>query len=168
MAFSRRDFLTGMGCAFLTRAALYIGAERLLTMNAFAGTAADAPSTYRALVCIFLFGGNDANNVVIPYDDYASYDAARAGSPFHIAQADLLQISAPSQGATFGLPNRGTYNTTAIQDLYNRGKLAFVVNMGTLDVPLDRATYLSRPDLRPDQLFSHSNQQSENQTAVAR
>src|SRR5262249_32628046 len=102
-AFSRRDFLTGMGCAFLTRAALYIGAERLLTMNAFAGTAADAPSTYRALVCIFMFGGNDANNVIIPYDDYALYEAARGGTGIQIPQANLLKIRPPSASAKFAL-----------------------------------------------------------------
>src|SRR5215469_3090367 len=103
MFFSRRDFLQGMGCAFLTRAALYIGAERLLSMNAFAGTAADASSTYRALVCIFMFGGNDANNVIVPYDDYALYEAARGGTGIQIPQADLLQIAPPSAAAKFGL-----------------------------------------------------------------
>lgn len=168
MKHTRREFIVGSGCLALSGAAYAANFNNLSLMNLFASASNGNDANYKALVCIFLFGGNDANNLVIPYDDYASYAAARAGSPFAIAQADLLQISAPSQGATFGLPNRGTYNTTGIRDLYNRGKLAFVVNMGTLAQPLDRATYLGRPDLRPDQLFSHSNQQTENQTAVAR
>ena len=87
MAFSRRDFLRGMGCTFLTRAAIYAGAERLLSINAFADSGS---SSYRALVCIFMFGGNDANNVIIPYDDYASYDAVRGGTGIQIPQSDLL------------------------------------------------------------------------------
>lgn len=165
---TRREFLLGSGCLALSGAAYAANFNNLSLMNLFASANSVNDANYKALVCIFLFGGNDANNLVIPYDNYADYDAARAGSAFAIAQADLLQINAPSQGATFGLPNRTTYDTTGLQSLYNDGKLAFVCNVGTLAAPLDRATYLSRPDLRPDQLFSHSNQQTENQTAITR
>jgi uncharacterized protein (DUF1501 family) len=166
MKHTRREFIVGSGCLALSGAAYAANFNNLSMINLLA-SANGNDANYKALVCIFLFGGNDANNLLIPYDNYAAYAAARAGSAFAIAQADLLQISAPSQGATFGLPNRTTYNTTGIQALYNAGKLAFVCNMGTLVQPLDRATYLGRPDLRPDQLFSHSNQQGENQTAIA-
>src|SRR5713226_5243547 len=102
MASSRRDFLRGLGCTLLTRAAVCAGAERLMTMNAFAKPAlagaggAGADSDYKALVCIFMFGGNDANNVIVPYDGYAAYDAVRGGTGIQIAQGDLLQISPPS------------------------------------------------------------------------
>jgi len=168
MKHTRREFILGSGCLALSGAAYAANFNNLSLMNLFASASSINDANYKALVCIFLFGGNDANNLVIPYDNYAAYDAARAGSAFAIAQADLLQINAPSQGATFGLPNRTTYNTTGLQSLYNDGKLAFVCNMGSLATPLDRATYISRPDLRPDQLFSHSNQQGQNQTAIAR
>src|ERR1700687_436617 len=168
MKHTRREFILGSGCLALSGAAYAANFNNLSLMNLFASASSVNDANYKALVCIFLFGGNDANNLVIPYDNYAAYDAARAGSAFAIAQADLLQINAPSQGATFGLPNRTTYNTTGLQSLYNDGKLAFVCNMGSLATPLDRGTYISRPDLRPDQLFSHSNQQGQNQTAVAR
>src|ERR1700687_4708916 len=168
MKHTRREFMLGSGCLALSGAAYAANFNNLSLMNLFASASSVNDANYKALVCIFLFGGNDANNLVIPYDNYAAYDAARAGSAFAIAQADLLQINAPSQGATFGLPNRTTYNTTGLQSLYNDGKLAFVCNMGSLATPLDRGTYISRPDLRPDQLFSHSNQQGQNQTAIAR
>ena len=165
---TRREFLLGSGCLALSGAAYATSFNNLSLMNLFAANGAANDANYKALVCIFLFGGNDANNLLIPYDDYTPYGEARAGAPFQIAQADLAQIYAPSHGATFGLPNRTPYNTTGLQTLYNDGKLAFVCNMGTLGQPIDRATYLARPDLRPDQLFSHSNQQTENQTAVFR
>src|SRR5215831_17338510 len=171
MKHTRREFIVGSGCLALSRAAYSASFNNLSLMNLFASANAANDANYKALVCIFLFGGNDANNTLIPYDDtnpdhtYSAYASARAGAPFLIASSELLQINTSSQG-TFGLPNRGTYTTTGIQSLYNSGSLAFVVNMGTLVQPLDRATYLSRPDLRPDQLFSHSNQQAENQNAV--
>ncbi len=168
MKHSRREFLVGSGCMALSGAAYAASLNKLSLINLFATANKGDDANYKALVCIFLFGGNDANNLLIPYDNYAAYDAARAGSPFHINQADLLQISAPSQGATFGLPNRTTYNTTGLNSLYGAGALAFVCNMGTLAVPMDRATYLGRPDLRPDQLFSHSNQQGEAQSGIPR
>jgi len=165
MTFSRRDFLQGMGCTLLTRAAIYAGAERLLSMNAFADTGS---SSYRALVCIFLYGGNDANNVVIPYDDYASYDAVRGGSGIQIPQANLLQIAPPSAGATFGLhPALGNqFNGSSLYDLWKQNKVASVVNVGTLIQPVSRTDYRSGL-YHPYQLFSHSDQQNEWQTSYA-
>ena len=75
MTKTRRDFLREIGCGALTATALLTGARDLFVMNALA---ADAdPADYKALVCIFLFGGNDANNTVIPLDGYAEYAAAR-------------------------------------------------------------------------------------------
>jgi uncharacterized protein (DUF1501 family) len=150
----------------LSGAAYAASINKLSLMNLLAAANAPDDANYKALVCIFLFGGNDANNMLIPYDNYADYAAARAGAPFEIAQADLLQINAPSQGQSFGLPNRTTYNTTGMFDLYQAGNLAFVCNAGTLVTPMDKPTYLAHPELRPDQLFSHSNQQDENQSAI--
>ena len=163
---TRREFLAGTGCMALSGAAYAASLNKLSLMNLFATANAPDDANYKALVCIFLFGGNDANNMLIPYDNYADYAAARAGAPFEIAQADLLQINAPSQAQTFGLPNRTTYNTTGMFDLYQAGNLAFVCNAGTLVTQMDKPTYLAHPELRPDQLFSHSNQQDENQSAI--
>ena len=163
---TRREFLAGTGCMALSGAAYAASLNKLSLMNLFATANAPDDANYKALVCIFLFGGNDANNMLIPYDNYAAYAAARAGAPFEIAQADLLQINAPSQAQTFGLPNRTTYNTTGMFDLYQAGNLAFVCNAGTLVTQMDKPTYLAHPELRPDQLFSHSNQQDENQSAI--
>jgi uncharacterized protein (DUF1501 family) len=80
-------------------------------INALAQAQTAAATDYRALVCIFLFGGNDANNMVVPYDGYTDYSKVRgvAGTSgsIAIAQSDLLQIAPPSgQGIKYGLhPN---------------------------------------------------------------
>ena len=167
---SRRDFLRGMGCTLLTRAAVLAGAERLLTMNAFAKPA-DAGGPYKALVCIFMFGGNDANNVIIPYDDYALYGgpgAPRAGTGIQIPQADLKVINPPSAGAAFGLHPAlaNQFNGSSLYDLWNQGTVAAVVNVGTLIQPVSRTDYRNGK-FHPYQLFSHSDQQNSWQTSYA-
>jgi uncharacterized protein (DUF1501 family) len=163
MAHSRREFLAGLGCTLLSRAAFVAGADKLFAMNALAGPSADGGfPDYKAMVCIFLFGGNDANNTVIPYDDYGLYSAVRGGSGIDIPQSDLLQITPPSAGATFGLHP----NLTDFQGLWSDQKLAIVTNAGTLFTPISRDDYL-RGVGRPYQLFSHSDQQNEWQDSYA-
>jgi uncharacterized protein (DUF1501 family) len=117
---------------------------------------AQASGDYKALVCVFLFGGNDSNNMVIPYDDYGSYSAVRTpASNINILKDALLQISPPSAGAKFGLhPNLG-----ALQTLFNAGKLAVIVNAGPLLAPINKMQYQAGTD-RPLNLFSHSDQQN--------
>src|SRR5260370_39606587 len=171
MAHSRREFLVGSGCGLLSGAAFLTGFEKLSLMSLFAGEAAEktGADTYKALVCVFLFGGNDANNMLIPYDNYADYATPRAGASFLIQQSELLPINPPSAGgATFGVPfaNATIYDFRPIQQLCNDNKLAFVVTMGTLVQPLTRDDYL-RGSPRPQQLFSHSNEQEQNQTSVS-
>jgi uncharacterized protein (DUF1501 family) len=117
---------------------------------------AQAGNDYKALVCVFLFGGNDSNNMVVPYDNYGSYSAVRTvASNINIAQDQLLQISPPSAGAKFGLhPSLGP-----LQTLFNQGKLAVVVNAGPLLAPLSKADYVARKNV-PLNLFSHADQQN--------
>ena len=94
MAFSRRDFLKRTCC---TAAAGFAAASfnRFGLVNALAQSAQD----YKALVCVFLFGGNDSNNMVVPLSStgYASYQQLR--SVLALPQASLLPISAPSAGS---------------------------------------------------------------------
>ena len=170
MAKTRRDTLRELGCALLTRTAFVTGAERLFLMNSLAGPAAAQGSPYKALVCIFLFGGNDANNMVVPYDDYFAVGGYRDtrnpnndGTGIGIQQNQLLQISVPSAGATFGLHP----SLAEIQSLYSAGKVAIAVNVGTLFQPVTRSDYQNNPKVRPYQLFSHSDQQTEWQTSYA-
>jgi uncharacterized protein (DUF1501 family) len=156
MALSRRTFLcrccTGLGAAALTF-------ERfgLAHMLAQAGD-------YRALVCIFLFGGNDSDNMIIPYDDYATYAAVRNSMQnVQIPQADLLPISPPSADAQFGLHP----SLTGLRELFQQEKAAIVANVGPLAEPTTREAFRNRTAQRPINLFSHSDQQALWQTAIS-
>src|SRR5262249_10578088 len=103
MAQTRRQFLLHTGCGTLSASALLSALGRFALIDALAqGPAAG----YRALVCVFLFGGNDANNVVIPYTNYSDYGSVRVvgRDQFAVPQDQLLQINPPSMsGLTFGL-----------------------------------------------------------------
>src|SRR5437870_5712448 len=106
---SRRKFLRDSACG-LTAAAMVSSLDRLNLVNAMVQQQPDAAADYKALVCIFLFGGSDGNNMVVPYTDYnaaGGYSAVRSASGLAISQSDLLQITPPNQGGrVFGLhPN---------------------------------------------------------------
>lgn len=128
------------------------------------GEMTDSPQDYRALVCIFLSGGNDGNNTVVPKHNagYQQYAAARQAQGLAIPQANLLSITPPSLGLEFGLHPA----LTDLQGLFNQGKMAIVCNAGTLVQPLTRAEYQSGAP-KPMQLFSHSNQVQQHQTAIS-
>ncbi|MDQ3668518.1 MAG: DUF1501 domain-containing protein [Acidobacteriota bacterium] len=156
MAQTRRDFLRQSACGALSAAAFASGLQRFGMVNSYA-----QGESYKALVCIFLSGGNDANNMVIPYDDYASYDAIRSTpTDIRIPQDSLLQITPPSDGRRFGLHP----NLTGLHNLWGAGKLAILINAGTMVRPMTRAEYTSFPAERPLQLFSHSDQVTQWQT----
>lgn len=182
-------------CA-LTMVALATQARHFGMMSAMAQSFADeneslAPTDYRALVCVYLSGGNDANNMVIPnhnsttggISNYAAYNAARGTQGLAIPQAELLSINVPSVG---GLPyglhrnlgtmvgrtdvpdgngNLGGTRNAGIHDLWAAGKLALVPNVGNLVAPMTRAQYQGNSVQKPYQLFSHSDQTEQQQTA---
>ena len=162
MHVTRREFLlqSCQACAgyALGAAAFAAGLDRFALINAFA----QGPS-YRALVCVFLAGGNDGNNTVVPLGstDYQAYATARSGSGLVIPSGDLLRIAAPSAGE-FGLHP----SLAGIRNLWTDGQAAVVCNVGPLVQPMTRASYLSGAP-RPYQLFSHSDQIAQWQSAVA-
>ncbi len=132
---------------------------------------------YKALVCVFLNGGNDGNNMVIPFDTdrYASYAGIRGNSLALFR--DQAATSAGTNGNTYyGLP-LSTARTNGeeaavhssmpeMQTLFNAGKLAFVRNVGVLTEPLTRAEYRAGSKRKPPQLFSHNDQVTHWQTSV--
>lgn len=156
---TRRQFLRDAGCG-LGAAAFLSTFDRFSRLEA-AVTASNGAADYKALVCIFLYGGNDGNNVVIPYDDYASYAAVR-GTALNIPKDSLLKVNAPSQKAAFGLHP----SLVEFQQLYGDGRLAVLANVGTLAAPITRGGYLAGA-ARPDSLFSHADQQNAWQSSVA-
>ncbi|MGA9798452.1 MAG: DUF1501 domain-containing protein [Terriglobales bacterium] len=156
MAFSRRDFLKRTCC---TAAASFAAASftRFGLVNALAQGTPD----YKALVCIFLFGGNDSNNMVVPMSSsgYASYQQIR--SVLALPQASLLPINAPSAGA-FGFHSK----FPEMQALFNQKHLAVLANVGTLVRPTTRTQFQQGQVTVPENLFSHEDQQAQMQTAT--
>ena len=132
------------------------------------------PNDYRALVCIFMQGGNDGNNTVIPnhndanVSNYGVYSAARNTQGLAIAQNTLLPISVPRiNNLSYGLnPNFGVVTggiNNGIHELWASGKMAIATNVGTLVRPMTKAQYQNGTVPRPFQLFSHSDQVSQSQ-----
>ena len=162
MTRTRRDFLRTAACA-LGGAALASTVESFGLLDAYAQSA----SGYRALVCVFLNGGNDGNNMIIPLDSSSftqySSTSGRAAAGLALAQASLLPVSPPSQGRSFGFHP----NMPEMQSLFNEGRLAVVCNTGPLAEPLTRTTYRNGTGRRPLQLFSHSDQIGLWQTSIA-
>ena len=154
---SRRDFLKTTCCS---AAAGFAAASfsRFGLVNALAQNATD----YKALVCVFLFGGNDSNNMVIPYDTtgYNAYKSARGG--LALAQGSLLPITPPSIGSPFAFHPR----FAAMQSLFNNKHLAVLANVGTLIQPTTASQFRTRGVAVPMNLFSHSDQEAQMQTAI--
>jgi uncharacterized protein (DUF1501 family) len=154
---TRRDFVRKSCCgAAAGMAAASFG--RLGLMNAMAQSSTD----YKAMVCIFMFGGNDANNMIVPNDSagYANYAAIRAG--LALPQSQLLSITPPSIGSPFGFHP----SMVEIQKLFTTKKLAVLANVGTLVQPTTRAQFTKSQATLPENLFSHEDQQVQMQTAA--
>src|SRR4051794_28594156 len=163
MRVTRREFMlqTAQGCVgyALGAAAFVAGVERFGLVNLLA-----QGSGYRALVCVFLAGGNDGNNMVVPLttSEYNAYATARTISGLAIAQGSLLPITPLSIGNPFGLHP----SLAELQTLWNQQKVSVVCNVGPLVQPLTREAYQAGAP-RPYQLFSHSDQVAQWQTSIA-
>jgi uncharacterized protein (DUF1501 family) len=168
---TRREFLWKGACAALTATGI---ASTIWDLRGIRAAAADQisandsslTSDYKALVCIFLFGGNDGNNMIVPTDTatYAAYNAARGAIaiPMPGQPNGLLTLNYTDPLHTYGLHP----NLAPIATLFNQGKAAILCNVGTLLAPLTQQQYKNRTVAVPPQLFSHSDQQLEWQTAV--
>ncbi|MBU6259172.1 MAG: DUF1501 domain-containing protein [Burkholderiales bacterium] len=150
-----RAALTSNRRRFLLGAAAAAGSLGFLGSARAAGLAG---SDYRALVCVFLYGGNDGNNLVVPTDSagYAAYAAARGN-----AAAGGLALQ-PSTLAPLAGTNLGLHGALApLASIWNQGQLALQLNVGTLAQPLTKAAYLAGAAARPPNLFSHIDQQTQ-------
>jgi uncharacterized protein (DUF1501 family) len=165
---SRRKFI-GACCAAVSATGMLSALAQLRLVGALANPGntpvigTDVPD-YRALVCLFLSGGNDANNMIIPNDasGYATYAAGRTS--LALPQTGLLGISPrTSDGRAWALHP----SMTAFKQLFDSGKGAVLANVGTLVVPTSKAQYTARSVPLPLQLFSHNDQQVEWQSSVA-
>lgn len=156
---TRRTFIRQAACAALTTTGIL---NTILDLRRLSAAPLDT-SDYKALVCLFLYGGNDANNLIVPHDanGYASYLSARGA--LAIPQASLLPLTMLNgDGRDFGFHP----NLPELQALFNQGKLGVVANVGTLVAPVTRAQYLAGGAAVPPQLFSHADQSVQWQTSV--
>jgi uncharacterized protein (DUF1501 family) len=159
---TRRDFIRRAACAAVGTIAMTSAIRDLRLMNA--AVAQSNITDYKALVCIFLQGGNDSNNMIIPTlaSQYANYAAIRT-PVLAIPQSAILPVtSLDGDGNTYGLHP----SCPELQTLFGEGKLAFLFNTGTLVYPITRAQYLAGTTAKPPQLFSHADQQTQWQTSI--
>ena len=148
---SRRAFLGAAGAGTLFAAFPRVGSTRMV---ASPGTF----SEYRALVCVFLFGGNDSFNMLVPRSE-AEYNVyARSRQNLAVAKPDLLPIVPLTQdGSQYGLhPTMG-----AMQTLFESARAAVIANVGPLIEPTTKDEYLNGSVALPPRLFSHNDQQDQ-------
>ena len=115
---------------------------------------------YKALVCVFLFGGNDSWNMVVPRSqaEYNAYAATRQN--LAVPQANLLPLTLATPDASgwqFGLHPA----MPGVAAMFNAGRAAFVANIGPLIAPTSLTQYQNRSVALPPQLFSHNDQQDQ-------
>ncbi len=153
---SRREFLRRVGALGLLRAVAPLG---LQLAGIGAASAANAPEDYRALVCLFMMGANDAHNTIVPYDQ-ASYDTyATARTSIALPRETLLPIHPINNigGRELALHPA----LMPLHNLFERRQAAILANVGPLLVPIkDAATFKNTSIARPPKLFSHNDQQA--------
>src|SRR6476646_7779078 len=159
---TRRQFLRQSACAAVGMTALANTIFDLQRVAAAAPLAGDSKS----LVCVFRYGGNDSNNVIVPTlaGDYAGYAATR--DALALPQSALLPLNPlvppPGDSRKWGLHP----SLKGVQGLFNGGKAAVVATVGPLLAPLTRDEYLNHSVAVPPQLFSHSDQTLHWQTSL--
>jgi uncharacterized protein (DUF1501 family) len=149
---SRRRMIRGIGAAALLP---YLG-----RMSAFAQS---APTDYKALVCVFLAGGNDGHNTVVPLtqSEFNLYKQARGSLALPDSNGPLLQVQTKN-GTPYGLNN----GLLALQPYWTSGQLAVLANVGMLVQPVTRAQFLANAVPLPTNLFSHSDQMQQMQSGI--
>ena len=166
--FNRRTFLKGMGSSGAVSFAG--GASILGALGNSAAHAADV-SGYKAIVCLFMFGGQDCHDTVLPFDQpsYDSYTALRTGILNQYAnmtggstreRGRILPLT-PTNAAQFGTRQFGLPETLGpLKTLFDQGNAAIVGNVGPLIEPVTSVEYENKSKPLPKRLFSHNDQQS--------
>ena len=148
----RREFLKKIALTTLGGSSAF---SLLGQMNLAHASIADA-TDYKALVCVFLFGGNDGFNMLIPSSDIDYNVYAQTRQTLAINQTSLLGLNpSQNQSVNFGLHP----SMSGVQELYNSGHLAFLSNVGALIEPTTKTAYQNSSVLLPPRLFSHNDQQ---------
>ena len=183
----RRDFLRGLSATLIAGSAQALLPQLGIVGNALAATAqSKAFGNYRALVCVYLDGGNDSWNLLVPRDN-ASVDSGSLYDRYRIARGAIYNASGNTYGLaldfnalrpitpngfatnSFGLHPQcadyffaqtpggaATLNFPGLASLFGQQRVALFPNIGTLVKPITKATYSVTP--KPPQLYSHSDQ----------
>ena len=154
---SRRAFLQRASALSLAGSA----APWALSLAAMGEAAAATATDYKALVCVFLYGGNDYANTLVPVDA-ASYAAYRGMRPtLAYAAADLVATTlAPSLALPGGRSYALAPELAPLLPLFSAGTMGVLLNVGTLVQPTTKAQYTAKSVPLPPKLFSHNDQQS--------
>lgn len=155
---SRRQFLKTAASVSVAGAA----GPFALNLAGIGAAAAQTASDYRALVCIFLYGANDHNNTVVPYDaaNHSAYKAARASIARELVDLLPLTPATPLGGTNAGRQFALPKEMAKLKAIWDAGKLGIVANVGPLITPLTKVQYNNLSVPVPPKLFSHNDQQS--------
>lgn len=154
---SRRQFLRTASMASM---AGFYASPFLIELQSLAAMAQESSSTdYRALVCVYLQGGNDGHGTVIATDpsSFAAFTQARSGAPgLAYPKSELLPVTPKTSqpGHTFALNPA----LAGVQTLFNSGRAAIIANTGTLVTPATKTQINANAVTLPDSLFSHFDQ----------
>ena len=160
---SRRRFLGEASCASVGSISALSSILSLRMAGTLSADETDSDDDYKALVCVFLAGGNDSFNMITPVsnDDYASYALARGS--IALPSSDFTPLPNPlADGRQLGLHK----NMADLHSLYSEGNAAFICNVGTLVEPTTVAGIQAGTAKLPLGLFSHSDQQSHWQSSL--
>ena len=155
--------------AFLKRASALsmagVAAPWAVNLAAMAEASAATATDYKAMVCIFLYGGNDYANTVTPYDtaSYNSYQAMRpsfAHARASLAATSLNPVAAPLDVNGVAHQYALAPNLAPLMPLFDGGQLGVLLNVGTLVQPTTKQQYVNKSVKLPPKLFSHNDQQS--------
>jgi uncharacterized protein (DUF1501 family) len=159
------NLITAMGRHGLGRAGAF--ATSLAAMGGLATAAVSPADPYKALVCLFMFGGNDSHNWIYPFDtsSYNAYAGGRGGVYDSVSNPTGLALAAGSSGLLAPRVTDGRQFTSAsglasLRSLYDAGKMAVLANVGPLVQPTTKSQYQSGAWDLPPKLFSHNDQQS--------
>ena len=161
---SRRAFLKRASALSLAGSA----APFVLDLAAVSEAAAATATDYKALVCVFLYGGNDYANTLVPYDStqFGVYAAQRAGLNYSqdaVAPTLLKPTTDLAGGAQYALAPE----LAKLMPIFDAGKMAVILNVGTLIQPTSKVQYLANSVPLPPKLLSHNDQQSYWQSSKA-
>ena len=158
---TRRRFLRNSMCAAVGVTSI---ASTLFDLRRLAAATPPGATDYKALVCVFLYGGNDSNNLLVPFDAavYNAYAAVRQG--LALPRAGLLPITllAGGDGRQWALHP----SMTGLQTLFAQQKMAILANVGPLVAPVTLDGWNNGTAALPPQLFSHSDQTTHWQTSI--